>query len=548
MLAVENALSRIRAVTNDANVRALSLKASGGGFLGSGFTPSEGFNQLGQFQQQGANRVRYSLFHGWVHAAISALAMEAAGQPVHIGRPVSKSNKRKPGRTKIGRGYHIKEIDKDIEIVPDHELLDSLEFPNNIQDSWQFVYSFVANLCLTGWGFVVFGEGEDGRKEFYSLPTTWIFPDHEKGAFSRFRIRNPNNPAAPELSEPLDRSQVSFAYFPNPSDPFSAISLTQAQQRAVKIDDHIQTSQSTFFENGIFPSVIVTVGTQPHPNVPGGIRPRLSATQRRQIYAAIKKVQGGVANYGNPAIVDGLIEKIERLSATSNEMGWKESEVSARKRILSAFGVHPFILGEEVAGSYAQSYNVEKRFFGRVNVFLKLLGKMMTKLNKDDLDGDRIFWEEKIPVDPQMDVNNWNAARQRGDVSQNEWRHHNGLPPDEDEEQAEIDKTSVQAVTQVAIQVSGGAISTEQGQAILEGMGLPADLAKRIAGDGPEEEPEEEYDEELPLEEDALPEYVDEEEENSDAVQQAAAAVGKAIELLSKSPSEIADGILESVG
>lgn len=548
MSAVEDALSKIRSVSTTAHAKALQAKASGGsGFFGAGFVPSDGLSQLGQFQQQGANRLRYSLFHGWVHAAIHALATEAAGQSVRVGRPVAKIKKEKPGKTKAQKFRGKKEVDKAIEVVLDHPLLESLEFPNKIQDSWQFVYSFVANLCLTGWSFVVRDENDDGKIEYFSLPTTWVHPIHDTdaGAFGKFRIMNPNNPSA-GTGEVYDRTQVSFAYFPNPSDPFSALSLTQAQQRAIKIDDHIQTSQSTFFENGVFPSAIVTVGTQPHPQVPGGIRPRLNAPQRRQIYAAIKKVMGGVANYGNPAIVDGLIEKIERLSMTSNEMGWNTSEVSTRRRILSAFGVHPFILGEEVAGSYAQSYNVEKRFYGRVNVLLKLLGRMMTELNKDDLDGDKIFWEELIPVDPQMDVNNWNAARARGDVSQNEWRHKNGLPPDEDEEQAEIDKSAVQSVTNVAMQVSQGGISAEQGQAILEGMGLPADLAKRIAGSGPPEDEEissDDYEGGLvpPLDEN-LEESLD--ESDLGAVQKAARAIDKAIGFLSRPVSDVADSIL----
>ena len=65
-----------------------------------------------------------------------------------------------------------------MEVLEDHPLLDVLERPNPIQYRWQFVYSFVANLNLTGRAYVVRDEGEDGRTEFYCPPTTWVKPNH----------------------------------------------------------------------------------------------------------------------------------------------------------------------------------------------------------------------------------------------------------------------------------------------------------------------------------------------------------------------------------
>ena len=200
------------------------------------------------------------------------------------------------------------------------------------------------------------------------------------------------------------------------------------------------------------------MGKQPHPDVPGGIRPRLTPAQRRQVYGAIKKVMSGVSNYGNPAIVDGMIESIERLSATQNEIGWEKSEKSVRTRILSAFAVHPFILGEEMAGSYAQAYVVGERFCDRVNVFLALLSQLMTNFvpvlldkssekaanRKTEANDDLVVWWEEAQVkDPSMEKSLWEAARQRGDVSQNEFRAWMGIGPDEDGDEAAIDKTNL---------------------------------------------------------------------------------------------------------
>lgn len=562
MSSVKNALIRTRSVTNHAQAIAVQMKTAGGNAL-INLASTTGLSQLSQFQQQGANRQRYNLFHGWVHAAIHAIGEAASSQPIQIGKKTKKKLAKKPSGTKSYVPNHLKTklSDENLELIPDHPLMDSLLHPNMMQSHVEFAYTFVANLCLTGWAFVVGGPKSDNEKdgyEFYSIPTTWVEPNNEEGPFSKFRIRNPNNPE--EGSEVwFTREQIGFAYFPNPADPLQALSLTQAQQMGIKIDDHIQTSQSVFFENGVFPSVIVTVGQQPlGTGVAGnGLRPRLSGPQRRQIYAAIKKTQAGVANYGNPAIIDGLIEKIERVSATQTEMGWEKSEKSVRTRILSAFGVHPFILGEEMAGSYAQAYIVEERFCKRVNTFLSKLSIVMTGLCAPMIGDEEllIWWKECESVDKQQEGDKWKTARTRGDVTQNEYRAYMGLPPDPDGEESEIEKTAVQAVTAVAVAATGGTVTPEQAQAILEGFGLSSPLAKRIAGEGPAEPPS-----------DALGGAVVDQngkpikptngtqqaqnkppKMNQLAVSQAAQALKKVTDILSLTPDQIADDILSDI-
>src|SRR5690606_34688604 len=132
----------------------------------------------------------------------------------------------------------------------------------------------VANLCLTGWSFIV-ADVEDGETVYYSLPSTWVRPDHTKGPFAEFRIVNPEDPAAESDQKPIPGDQVCFAYFPNPSNPLSALAPAGAQNDAIQVDDKIQTCQRVFFDNGVFPSVLITVGKNPHPDVPAGVRPRL---------------------------------------------------------------------------------------------------------------------------------------------------------------------------------------------------------------------------------------------------------------------------------
>ncbi len=416
--------------------RSSAVKNTGGLIPAGGDT----LGGIGNFREEGANRRRYSQFRGWVYAAINALASEAAGQSFHMGR-ILGAEANPEQRSRLTSTKSRKAHEEELEIIPSHELIDAIENPNPIQHRWQFVYSFVANLNLTGWSYVIGGENpESGRLEFYSVPTTWVRPDHKEGPFSRFKIVNPKNPQRGNDDDWLTREQVAFAHLPNPSDPLSALAPAASQAMAVSIDDNIQTSQNQFFDNGIFPSVLITIGRDPHPDIPSGIRPRLTAMQRRQVHGAIKKITGGIANYGNPAIIDGLIEKIERLSATQNEMGWDKSEDKVVTRILSAFAVHRFILGDTInVGGYAQAYKIEERFCKRVNTFLDMLSSVMTTFAGPMVEQESrtvVWWEKCEPHDPDQERRWWETGRKSGDVKRNEFRAKLGLPPIEEEEES----------------------------------------------------------------------------------------------------------------
>jgi phage portal protein BeeE len=449
---------------------------------------------FGQWSDQAKYTERYNLFRNWVYAAINAIALEAAAQPVRVGK-IRRGKKKNPNerksedilsmqaKSKMTTSARQKAAEEELEVLNNHPLLKTLQVPNPIQGRDQFVYSFVANLCLTGWAFVVLDHDDDGNPEYYSLPTTWIKPDHAEGPFSRFKIVDPKNPNTGQQSEWLTREQVGFAHLPNPADPMSALAPAASQMGAIRINDHIETSRERFFNNGIFPSVVVTVGKDPHPDVPGGMRPRLTNEQRRQIYSVISKTMGGVANYGAPAIVDGLIESVTRFSMTDPEMGWEKSEESVKTNILSAFCVHPYLLGEAVnVGGYAQVANIEKRFYKRVNAYLDMLGGVITGLvgNDEKDDAILIWWEKCEAEDPTRTDSMLRFARQNNDISQNEFRAKIGFPPDEDRSEQRLKSGDISAIISIVSQVATGAITSDQAVILVREMGIPEKVAKEI--------------------------------------------------------------------
>jgi len=469
MGALTESLNRSQMICTAAMQTAYQLKAAGA--LEQTIAGDFGMSGGNSWHNQSKYKERYALLRGVVYSAVNALAMEGSEQPFILEQIKGKG--KLEGTKKAG-------IEK--EILVDHPLVETLNRPNPIQDKFQFVYSFIANLNVTGWGYII-GDDSSGKLELFSVPSTWVTPVHKPTAFAKFKLKNPSRPDAEEME--LGPDKVAFAQLPNPSDPLSALAPAGSQMPAIRSDEHIWNSREQFFHNGIFPGSIVTVGKDPLANGTPGTRPRITPGQRRAIYAAIKKLGSGVSNYGNPVIVDGLIESVERLSMSSNEMGWERSEQSTKTAILSAFCVHPYILGEAVSvGGYAQVANIEKRFCKRVNVFLEMLGNLLTNfVTTIKEDQSLIIRLEKCrPSDPSLDWSNWRFARTNGDVSQNELRDKLGLPPDEDNNESVIASKLLGPITQLLAQKAFGAVTREQVEAILKGMGLPNELAKDVAG------------------------------------------------------------------
>jgi phage portal protein BeeE len=550
--ALTKSLGQNRAMVNSFQESAYRLKASGG--LGSMISPSiTGNSFFGGFRDQAKSRESYGSYRNWLYSAINALAMEAAGQPIVVAKvsgAKSNAEKKKPGGSKafhekkMARSIRNKAAAEEYEILVDHPIMDTMEHPNEMQHRWQFIYSFIANLNLTGWSYIIFDQDEDGRLKMYSLPTTWVRPDHTAGPFSKFYITNPNNPGA--QPEPLTKEQVAFAYLPDPSNPLAALAPATSQMPAIRIDDYIQTSQQQYFQKGIFPSVVVTLGKNPHPDVPGGIRPCLSGAQRREIKLAIDKAMAGVANYGDPAIIDGMIESITKFSNTAPEMGWAQSEDKVRTRILSVFAVHPYILGEPVGvGGYAQVANIEKRFYKRVNSMTDMLSTILTQIVKTYSEDKLLVWVEECQVvDPSLRQAALQFSRTNGDISQNEWRAELGMPPDEDRNEALLSGPNATIVATLLPAVGQGAISRESMLATLIAMGLPEENATDIVG--PEPPPKPEMPEVLPGQSliSAKPVKPQTEEE---AVQQATEELKTAIGLLKAPPEVLVDLIMPSV-
>jgi phage portal protein BeeE len=342
-------------------------------------------------------------FSGWVYASIRAIAQRIAGQPIHVGR-VKGSNRM--GTKAAG----------DVEALDNHPLLDLLADPNDLMVAWSLMFTTVASLELTGRALWWLPKQE----QILPIPTSWLQGFDGSTKYSSFRVRPPGTAEA----IPLPADECAYFCYPDPSDPHGAVSPLQAVGGAVDADEAMTASQISMFRQGIHPSHVVTVGKDPHPDVPGGMRPRLSDAQRREIISAIQKRYQGVARHGEPLILDGLIEDCKRLSNTAEEMDYLDSGKVTKARIMQGFGVNPIIAGEVEGANRASATAADKHFVDfTVNPKIELLSQCMSEWLTPMFGGKIKVWIEPCVADDADMTLAWaTMLAQQGALSASELR------------------------------------------------------------------------------------------------------------------------------
>lgn len=299
-------------------------------------------------------------FKSWVFAAVRPICNRIAAQPVRVGKITG------------GRKLGVKSTDEP-EPLQTHPIIELLKDPNDLMTGWGLMWATVASINLTGRAFWWVPEGNEN---LFLLPASWIKGFEGTTRFQSWRVQPEGH------GEQFDIASERIVYFalPNPSDPWGSISPLQTVAPAVNNDADIQASQRQAFTRGIHPSHAIFVGKQPHPDVPGGVRPALTNAQQRQIVEAVKRRYAGVANHGEPLVLDALIEDVKRLSNTPDEMDWQRSAVQVKDRILQAFGTSPYILGGSEPGSRAASSAAEEHFVAStVNPLIRLMTESMSE-------------------------------------------------------------------------------------------------------------------------------------------------------------------------
>jgi phage portal protein BeeE len=313
-------------------------------------------------------------FTGWVYAAVRPICQKIAGQKIHVGRVKS------PGRLATKQTGDVEPLDS-------HPLLDLLADPNDLMVAWSLMYTTVASLELTGrslWWL-------PGKKKIFPIPTTWIQGFQGTTRFDSFVIRSPWS--SETFNIPTD--ETVYFHYPNPHDPHGATSPLGAVGGAVDADESMTNSQIAMFNRGIHPSHAIIVGKEPCDGIPGGLRPRLTGVQQRQVISAILKRYAGTSKHGEPLILDGLIEDVKKLSNSPEEMDWLNSGKVTKARIFEGFGVNPIVAGAIEGSNRASAAAADKHFCDFcVNPIIELMSQTLTEFLSPMFGGGLKIWIE----------------------------------------------------------------------------------------------------------------------------------------------------------
>lgn len=351
---------------------------------------------LGRDQSMVGHDRQYRHNTGWVYACVRAIAQRIAGQPVRLARrkqgaqggtSVGRLTAKSPTLGQLPKG--LQEVQSNLELIESHPLLDAIDDPNALMVRWTLLFVTAASLELTGKAYWwLFNERRDrqGKWTILPLPASWVRPKHgEKTLFAAWEIQ------VAEGVQPIEvpAEEIAYLYYPDPANPLAALSPLQANARAVVADEAMAEAQRRSFAQGPWPGLAITMARNVGPQGTEGTRPILTAEQRGQILAAVKAAYAGVAAFDEPIILDGLIERVDRLSNSPREMDFTNSGKYSKSRITQGFGVNPIVLGEIEGANRASAAAADDHFcFAPDTLILTTAG---VKAIADVVPGDEVL-------------------------------------------------------------------------------------------------------------------------------------------------------------
>ena len=410
--------------------------------MGSGASLQAGpnMNMLMGGPEQERHAEQYKHYRGWPYAAIRAISYRMAMQELNLGLAAESQRQQaefvfshhKAGlrefeqKTILDSPSWINKGKEELYEITDHELLDTLRQPNPAMSFWELMVVTVSSLELTGKSFWVLVPDDDDGWTMWYIPAHWITPDHKQGLFAEWKIRNPSSS---NKSVSVPGNLVSWFGLPDPATMWENRSPIDSQRLAVETDEAIMTAQRAGFDNQGLPGLVLTVGRLPGVNGPqGGTRPHLTAEQRGQLFDIVLGHYESVLNHREPLLLDGLIENVEKLTMSPEEMDFTDSAKGPESRILRTYGTNPFVLGEMENANRASAAAAEQNLCdGVINPLLSLMGQVFSKTAGNILMPERpasvrTWFNPCHARDREMRLREWVNAGKLGMVTIDEYR------------------------------------------------------------------------------------------------------------------------------
>lgn len=386
-------------------------------------------NSSSAFSSHHAAR-QYRALKNTVATALRPIVVRFASQPIRVGVTASRKelNTNKSLAYLNGNAFDcfeektVKEfaptwiksnVGQNITPIDHHPLLDLLANPNEFCTQNALLQCSAASLSLTGrlcWWFDSSGSIRDEHgmsTRIWYVPCHWVSPaGSSSDPFSRYTIRIPS---AGEIE--VDGRDIFYATIPHPEDPSKAWSVIQSQAASVDTDENILMAQHVSMKNVIRPSLIITAGRAP--GIGGsnrnGPRVMLDRDARNTLTEAIKGHYQGVMNYGEPLILDALIEDVKPLIAGPLELDLLNSSGVTQSRIMQGVGTSPVVAGYSENANRSGSVVAHEIFYELVlNPLINLFGQSLdvAMQRRWNLNGKRhkfrVWMDEAKPRDAEQ--------------------------------------------------------------------------------------------------------------------------------------------------
>lgn len=341
----------------------------------------------------------YNHFRGRPYSVITFLARKIAERPVRISRIMTTDERivqeilkkhGKPHRKPIKEEdcpVLYKELAKNMMYDDEHPLHNLFRNPNPMFTWFDIMFSTVCSLELTGQAFIWMVQ--DGETfQCWPMPTHWVtlVPDPDC-VLGRWRV-NPNGVAGFEL----DFHDLVHIRYVSPFDPMSSYGPMEAMAFPIAAAETIQIAQQKAFENGIHPGLALIVGDGDGSTGNFG-RPLLDKEQRQMMIDLVKRAYQGAYQFGNPLILDALIQDVKPITTAPAEMDFTGSDQLVTKKIEQGWGVSPFLLGEMEGANRATATVVEQMTNTNVlNPRIQNVNSALTRYFQRRIDkGDKTF-------------------------------------------------------------------------------------------------------------------------------------------------------------
>ena len=429
------ALDRSREKAERMIENARSRKDVGGSAQSALTAGSVGGGTFGNDRNAQTAKAQYDRNTSWTYAAVRPIMNRVAAQQVRVARVIPNGDKGAMTRSQLAavpqfvKGFLTKTTilpnSASLEILDQHPFLDAIRDPNGIMTRYSLMATLAASLQLAGKGYwwITRSKRHENQNDIWSLPAHWVKPDHAEGFRASWLVR----PAGTETEFRVDGDSMAYFNYPNVADPFGSYSPVEAGARDILINESLKESQHRSYENDIVPGLAITLGKTAIGVDGKAEKPQAEPHQISQLEARLNQLYRGPGKSRKFILLDRLIDSVDRISNTPNEMDYLDSGSMAKKAIMQIFGVNEIIAGEVEGANRASAVVADETFLA--NVINPLLSLITEILNKTVLplyrrgDENIVTWvDEAVTDDPDSRRADWALGYQMRAVTRDEFR------------------------------------------------------------------------------------------------------------------------------